>query len=98
MRKWLNGRKILSTNTGLVFPPRLTPAKDALDAARKGYRFFKEIQSEDSRCFPQRILFPLKYFVSTGGATGAPSWGKFWLSVLNVYDWAGNNPIPPELW
>ncbi|KAL6304502.1 terpenoid cyclases/protein prenyltransferase alpha-alpha toroid [Sparassis latifolia] len=33
-----------------------------------------------------------------GGATGMPSWGKFWLSILNVYDWAGNNPIPPELW
>ncbi|KAI9328893.1 terpenoid cyclases/protein prenyltransferase alpha-alpha toroid, partial [Zopfochytrium polystomum] len=33
-----------------------------------------------------------------GGATGVPSWGKFWLAVLNVYDWAGNNSIPPELW
>ncbi|KAI8907346.1 terpenoid cyclases/protein prenyltransferase alpha-alpha toroid [Gorgonomyces haynaldii] len=33
-----------------------------------------------------------------GGATGAPAWGKFWLSVLNVYDWDGNNSIPPELW
>ncbi|EJD41513.1 terpene synthase [Auricularia subglabra TFB-10046 SS5] len=33
-----------------------------------------------------------------GGAGGAPSWGKFWLSVLNVYDWEGANPIPPELW
>ncbi|GJE91138.1 terpene cyclase/mutase family protein [Phanerochaete sordida] len=33
-----------------------------------------------------------------GGATGAPAWGKFWLSVLNVYDWEGNNPITPELW
>ncbi|CCM00370.1 uncharacterized protein FIBRA_02400 [Fibroporia radiculosa] len=33
-----------------------------------------------------------------GGATGVPSWGKFWLAVLNVYDWDGNNSIPPELW
>ena len=33
-----------------------------------------------------------------GGATGIPSWGKFWLSILNVYDWEGNAPIPPELW
>ncbi len=33
-----------------------------------------------------------------GGATGIPSWGKFWLSVLNVYDWSGNESIPPELW
>ncbi|RKO85945.1 terpenoid cyclases/protein prenyltransferase alpha-alpha toroid, partial [Blyttiomyces helicus] len=33
-----------------------------------------------------------------GGAAGIPSWGKFWLAVLNVYDWNGMNPVPPELW
>ncbi|KAG9296972.1 hypothetical protein G9A89_001810 [Geosiphon pyriformis] len=33
-----------------------------------------------------------------GGATGSPSWGKFWLSVLNVYDYDGMNSVPPELW
>jgi lanosterol synthase len=33
-----------------------------------------------------------------GGATAIPSWGKFWLSTLNVYDWEGFNPVPPELW
>ncbi|KAG8900254.1 Lanosterol synthase (Oxidosqualene--lanosterol cyclase) [Tulasnella sp. 403] len=32
-----------------------------------------------------------------GGATGIPTWGKFWLSVLNVYEWSGQNSIPPEL-
>lgn len=36
--------------------------------------------------------------VYIGGVTGIPSWGKLWLSVLNVYDWAGNNPVPAELW
>ncbi|KAJ7493448.1 terpenoid cyclases/protein prenyltransferase alpha-alpha toroid [Mycena galericulata] len=35
---------------------------------------------------------------SLGGATAIPAWGKFWLSLLNVYDWEGNNPVPPELW
>lgn len=40
----------------------------------------------------------LRLIVSIGGATGIPAWGKFWLSVLNVYEWEGNNPIPPELW
>jgi hypothetical protein len=34
----------------------------------------------------------------SGSAAASASWGKFWLSVLNVYDWEGNNPIPPELW
>ncbi|KAJ3292136.1 Lanosterol synthase (Oxidosqualene--lanosterol cyclase) [Rhizoclosmatium sp. JEL0117] len=33
-----------------------------------------------------------------GGATGIPAWGKFWLSCLDVYEWEGNNPVPPELW
>ncbi|TPX32405.1 hypothetical protein SmJEL517_g04428 [Synchytrium microbalum] len=33
-----------------------------------------------------------------GGSAAIPAWGKFWLSVLGCYDWAGNNPVPPELW
>ena len=33
-----------------------------------------------------------------GGATGIPPWGKFYLSILNLYDWKGNNSIFPELW
>ncbi|KAI8451268.1 lanosterol synthase-like protein, partial [Phakopsora pachyrhizi] len=35
---------------------------------------------------------------SLGGATGIPTWGKVWLSLLNVYDWEGVNPITPEIW
>lgn len=27
-----------------------------------------------------------------------PSWGKFWLAVLNVYSWEGLNTLFPELW
>ena len=37
-------------------------------------------------------------FLKSGSALAAPAWGKFWLSVLNVYEWEGNNPVPPELW
>ncbi|KAG9449355.1 hypothetical protein H6P81_009320 [Aristolochia fimbriata] len=33
-----------------------------------------------------------------GGVTSIPSWGKLWLSVLGVFDWSGNNPMPPEMW
>lgn len=33
-----------------------------------------------------------------GGATGIPSWGKFYLSVLGVYEWEGNNSLFPEMW
>ena len=33
-----------------------------------------------------------------GGATHAPHWGKFWLSVLGIAEWEIVNPVPPELW
>jgi lanosterol synthase len=33
-----------------------------------------------------------------GGANGIPAWGKFWLSVLNVYEWEGQHPIPAYMW
>ncbi|KAI0201184.1 terpenoid cyclases/protein prenyltransferase alpha-alpha toroid [Astrocystis sublimbata] len=33
-----------------------------------------------------------------GGATHAPHWAKFWLSILGVCTWDIVNPIPPELW
>lgn len=33
-----------------------------------------------------------------GGATGIPSWGKFYLAVLNLYDWQGFNSLFPEMW
>ncbi|XP_019069346.2 cycloartenol synthase [Solanum lycopersicum] len=39
-----------------------------------------------------------KWIIEHGGVTYIPSWGKFWLSVLGVYEWSGNNPLPPELW
>lgn len=48
--------------------------------------------------FPHLCQCMWPNFLSTGGATGAPAWGKFWLAVLNVYDWAGVNPVPAELW
>ena len=27
------------------------------------------------------------WFTQRGGATYIPSWGKFWLAVLGVYEW-----------
>jgi lanosterol synthase len=35
---------------------------------------------------------------NNGGATGIPSWGKFYLSILNLYDWQGFNSLFPEMW
>ncbi|XAR47970.1 Cycloartenol synthase [Bertholletia excelsa] len=39
-----------------------------------------------------------QWILERGGATHIPSWGKFWLSVLGVYEWCGNNPLSPEIW
>ncbi|PKA53444.1 Cycloartenol Synthase [Apostasia shenzhenica] len=38
-----------------------------------------------------------EWILDHGGATYTAQWGKFWLSVLGVFDWAGNNPLLPEL-
>ncbi|XP_062078730.1 lupeol synthase-like isoform X1 [Humulus lupulus] len=51
------------------------------------------IHSEESSISKGR-----KWIVDHGGAVGIPSWGKFWLTVLGVYEWSGCNPVPPELW
>lgn len=32
-----------------------------------------------------------------GGVKGIPTWGKFWLALLGLYEYAGLNAIPPEL-
>ncbi len=32
------------------------------------------------------------------GPLGSASWGKFMLAVLNLYDYEGLDPLPPELW
>ncbi|RLM79213.1 cycloartenol synthase [Panicum miliaceum] len=38
------------------------------------------------------------WILDHGGATFITSWGKFWLSVIGVFEWSGNNPVPPEVW
>lgn len=39
-----------------------------------------------------------RWILDHGGATAITSWGKMWLSVLGVFEWSGNNPLPPEIW
>jgi squalene/oxidosqualene cyclase-like protein len=33
-----------------------------------------------------------------GGPRASAPWGKFFLAVMNLYDYAGLDPMPPELW
>ena len=44
------------------------------------------------------LVAPARRFIRAEGILGIPSWGKFWLALLNLYDWRGVNAILPELW
>ncbi|KAF7078020.1 hypothetical protein CFC21_082499 [Triticum aestivum] len=44
------------------------------------------------------IQLAQNWILDHGGATFTTSWGKFWLLVLGVFDWSGNNPLLPGLW
>lgn len=37
------------------------------------------------------------WLYAQGGVLQVPSWGKFWLALLNLYQWEGVNPILPEM-
>jgi hypothetical protein len=35
-----------------------------------------------------------RWMLAHGGATAVPSWGKFWLAVLGVYEWCAQRVCP----
>jgi cycloartenol synthase len=51
------------------------------------------VSESDSRLVRARALIHER-----GGAQSIPSWGKFWLAVLGVYDWRGTNSLFPDMW
>jgi squalene/oxidosqualene cyclase-like protein len=44
------------------------------------------------------VLRARKFIRDNGGPLTAASWGKFFLTLLNLYDYRGLNPVQPELW
>ncbi len=44
------------------------------------------------------LIEPARQFLQKEGVLGIPTWGKFWLALLNLYDWRGVNAILPEVW
>jgi len=44
------------------------------------------------------LLGPARAFLQNESVLGIPSWGKFWLALLNLYEWDGVNTVLPELW
>lgn len=39
-----------------------------------------------------------RFLRAEGGVAAIPSWGKFWLAMMNLYGWEGVNPVMPEIW
>ncbi len=44
------------------------------------------------------LVVPAREFIQAEDVLNIPSWGKFWLAVMNLYDWRGMNAVLPELW
>ncbi len=44
------------------------------------------------------LITPARRFIQAEDVLEIPSWGKFWLALLNLYDWQGINAIIPEMW
>ncbi|MCE2524390.1 MAG: FAD-dependent monooxygenase [Acidimicrobiia bacterium] len=44
------------------------------------------------------LVQPARRFLQAEGVLGIPSWGKFWLALVGLYDWRGVNAVLPELW
>jgi len=51
------------------------------------------VPSDDPLVAPARAWL----LAQPGGVLAIPTWGKFWLSILGLYEYSGMNPIPPEL-
>eukprot|EP00744_Colponema_vietnamica_P017630 GILI01024806.1.p1 GENE.GILI01024806.1~~GILI01024806.1.p1 ORF type:complete len:703 (-),score=134.18 GILI01024806.1:556-2412(-) len=51
-------------------------------------------ESADSDC----TLRGRNWIRSRGGAVSIPSWGKMWLCIVGLYDYAGVDSVPPEMW
>ncbi len=45
-----------------------------------------------------RLIKASAWIKANGGAATIPSWGKFYLAILNLYHWDGFNSLFPEMW
>ncbi|MCY4170002.1 MAG: FAD-dependent monooxygenase [Bacteroidetes bacterium] len=44
------------------------------------------------------LVKPARKFIQKENVSTIPTWGKFWLAILNLYQWKGVNALLPELW
>ena len=85
---------------------KVTQAEDGswgMHPESQGYIFFTTLAYVSLRLSgipPDEPLLAraLKWLKSqTVGVKGIPTWGKFWLAILDLYPYQGLNAIPPEL-
>ncbi len=68
-----------------------------------GYVFFTTLAYVALRMLGQPADMPMLVrarrwlLAQPGGVKGIPTWGKFWLAMLGLYEYQGLNSIPPEL-
>ena len=69
----------------------------------KGYVFFTSLAYVALRLLGLRADEPMLVSARAwlraqkGGVLAIPSWGKFWLATLGLYEYDGVNPVPPEM-
>lgn len=51
------------------------------------------VAASDASCVALR-----RWIRDRNGVKTVTSWGKLWLAVLGCYEYAGLNPMPPEMW
>jgi lanosterol synthase len=44
------------------------------------------------------MLARARRFIRREGIDSIPSWGKFWLAIVGLFDWRGVSPVIPEIW
>lgn len=44
------------------------------------------------------LLGPARQMFAAEDVLSIPTWGKVWLSMVGLYEWAGVHAIPPEVW
>jgi 2,3-oxidosqualene cyclase len=69
----------------------------------KGYVFFTALAYVALRLLGLKpddpMLVTARHWLreQKGGVLAIPSWGKFWLATIGLYEYDGVNPIPPEM-
>lgn len=94
------------TRAGIIRHFRVTQADDGawgLHPESGGYVFVTTLAYVALRLLgvpvDDSLVAPARRWLhgQPGGVLGIPSWGKLWLALIDLYDYQGVTPCPPEL-